>query len=286
VTIAAKPTNPQNGKASGIIGQISSIDTASNSFAVQPSSGQTLTVSSASATVYQGISGFSALTTGTIVDADLAAQSDGSLLATRVAVEDPDTASLSIADGPVLYVFASAPVLYMLGREHLGSEELSSDPPFSFGSAAFQVSGQFANLQALPFAPVFSAASMVPGQNIYVSTHATSLASYPTYFPATTITLMPQTINGTIIQVSTSGNFSVYTVKLASYDLFPELAALGQTTLLTNSNTVVVYTDSNTQMLNSNALAAGSVMRFNGLVFNDNGTLRMDCEQVNDGVAE
>jgi hypothetical protein len=49
---------------------------------------------------------------------------------------------------------------------------------------------------------------------------------------------------------------------------------------------VVVYTDSNTQMLNSNALAAGSVMRFNGLVFNDNGTLRMDCGQLNDGVAE
>jgi len=28
----------------------------------------------------------------------------------------------------------------------------------------------------------------------------------------------------------------------------------------------------------------GSVLRFYGLVFNDNGTLRMDCAQVNDGV--
>lgn len=26
--------------------------------------------------------------------------------------------------------------------------------------------------------------------------------------------------------------------------------------------------------------------RFCGLVFNDNGTLRMDCAQINDGVAE
>jgi hypothetical protein len=28
------------------------------------------------------------------------------------------------------------------------------------------------------------------------------------------------------------------------------------------------------------------IPRFNGLVFNDNGTLRMDCGQINDGVAE
>jgi hypothetical protein len=38
-------------------------------------------------------------------------------------------------------------------------------------------------------------------------------------------------------------------------------------------------------MLNTQALAAGSTLRFNGLVFNDNGALRMDCAQVNDGVA-
>jgi hypothetical protein len=60
----------------------------------------------------------------------------------------------------------------------------------------------------------------------------------------------------------------------------------GQTTLLTNPNTVVVYTDSNTQTLNSSALSVGGLFRFYGLVFNDNGTLRMDCSQVNDGVAE
>ncbi len=30
----------------------------------------------------------------------------------------------------------------------------------------------------------------------------------------------------------------------------------------------------------------GGVARFYGLVFNDNGTLRMDCAQIDDGVAE
>jgi hypothetical protein len=39
-------------------------------------------------------------------------------------------------------------------------------------------------------------------------------------------------------------------------------------------------------MLNKSSLAAGSLFRFYGLVFNDNGTLRMDCAQINDGVTE
>ncbi len=60
----------------------------------------------------------------------------------------------------------------------------------------------------------------------------------------------------------------------------------GQTTLLTDPNTVVVYADSNTQMLNTAPVAVGSVVRFYGLVFNDNGTLRMDCAEILDGVPE
>jgi hypothetical protein len=99
--------------------------------------------------------------------------------------------------------------------------------------------------------------------------------------------LRPQTINGTVSAISSEGGFTTYTVTLAPYDLFPQFAVQpGQTTLLTNPNTVVVYADSNTQMLNKSSLAAGSIFRFYGLVFNDNGTLRMDCAQINDGVPE
>ena len=59
----------------------------------------------------------------------------------------------------------------------------------------------------------------------------------------------------------------------------------GQTTLLQTPGSVVVYADSGTQMLNSTPPAIGGVLRFNGLVFNDNGTLRMACTEVLDGVA-
>jgi hypothetical protein len=58
------------------------------------------------------------------------------------------------------------------------------------------------------------------------------------------------------------------------------------TTVLQNPSSVEVYVDSNTQMLNSNAIAPGNVLRFHGLIFNDRGTARMVCWQVNDGVAQ
>ena len=60
----------------------------------------------------------------------------------------------------------------------------------------------------------------------------------------------------------------------------------GQTTATTGPSGVVVYVDSNTQLLNTKQLAVGTVFRFNGLLFNDNGTLRLDCAQINDGVPE
>jgi len=87
--------------------------------------------------------------------------------------------------------------------------------------------------------------------------------------------------------MSSSGGFTIYCVSLAAYDLFPVLAVQpGQTTALQNPSSVDAYVDSSTQMLNSKPIAAGDVLRFSGLIFNDGGTARMVCSQVHDGVAE
>jgi hypothetical protein len=86
--------------------------------------------------------------------------------------------------------------------------------------------------------------------------------------------------------ISTSGGFTTYTVTLAPYDPFAELAGLPGQPALTNPSTVVVYADNNTQILSSSSVSVGGVFRFHGLVLNDNGTLSMDCAQVNGGVAE
>jgi hypothetical protein len=250
-------------------------------------SGPTWQVVTSASTVYQGITGFSGLAVGMPVDTDVAIQPDASLLAARIAVYDPSAVDLSISTGPLLSLWGPYQNMWLDSYAQGYLPGSIGAAPFSFDNALFKTSGQLPNIQGLPFTASFTASNMVPGQNVFISSHALSPEAAPIWIPATTITLLPQSINGTVNAVATDSGFTAYTITLAPYDLFPALAVQpGVTTLLTDSNTVVVYADSNTQMLNSKPVAAGSVTRFYGLVFNDNGTLRMDCAQINDGVAE
>jgi len=125
-----------------------------------------------------------------------------------------------------------------------------------YSAAIFQISGEMANLGSLPFVPSFSALNMVPGQNVYITDAAYSWSS--ARLAAATITLMPQTIDGTVTAPSQDGNFTVYTVSLAPYDLFPALAAQpGQTNVENDAGQVQVYVDSNTPIAEQTNACAG-----------------------------
>ena len=295
VTLSASPTSFENGKVSGLLATVASLGAAPSSFALTVAGGQTgnrtLSASSNGATVFQGVSGASALAPGMFLNLDGATQPDGSLLATRIAVES--SSALNDSSGPVISVDSVGGILQLYGRTELGAlQTIGSQtgiywpiPFFDTSAASFQISGQFTNLQNLPFVPSFNASNVVAGQNVDI-TSGNFVISGGTYTPANRVTLVPQTIDGTVIASQPSGSFVDYTVSLASYDLFPTLAVQpGQTTVLTNPSQVEVYVDNTTQKLNTQALASGSTLRFYGLVFNDNGTLRMDCAQVNDGVS-
>lgn len=282
----------------GVDGLVSSMNSASNSLSLiidygfnNPSfpDGSTFTIATSASTVYQGIGNFSALAAGMIANLDLTLQTDGSLLATRIEVDDPG--ATNVLTGPLGTVFGAQGLIQTLGRTN---EEFNQSVvpgstlmPYSFdASTAFKLSGEIAVPSNLPFSATFDSSNMIAGQNLSVASQVI-VTSGGTFTHATAITLMPQTINGTIAGVSSSAGFTVYSVSLAAYDLFPILAVQpGQTTALQNPLSVEVYVDSNTQMLNSNAIATGNVLRFNGLIFNDSGTARMVCRQVNDGVAE
>jgi hypothetical protein len=293
ISIASQPTNSGNGKVLGVEGLISSVT--GSGFTVgalysmnEGTTPPTWQVSVASGAVFQGAGNIAGLTAGMPVEMDLAIEPDGSLQATRVAVYDTDTTNLSLGFGPPMAIYLSGgyqatyPVMNTLEVEQHG-QLTSLVGLYSLNGATTQISGQLGNLQSLPFPATFNLANLVDGQNILFTTHAPS----EVFQPVTTLTLLPQTIDGTVSAISSDGSFTTYTVTLAPYDLFPNLAVQpGQTTLLTDPNTVVVYADSNTQLLNSGAVSVGGLFRFYGLVFNDNGTLRMDCAQVNDGVPE
>jgi hypothetical protein len=304
MTVGAQPTNTNNGRMTGLEGLVASMGGAANSFTVDSADGTNAfeistsgsvvnsaatvwSVTTNSSTVFQGIANLAGLTAGMPVDFDGELQPDGSVVATRVAVADADTTDLTVNSGPLMEVEAAYPLLYQVNRESEGSEPLVAGwPMYNYESTTFATWGGLTNAPSLPFPASFSGENMVAGQMVSITSHATAVQPWPTVVPAATVTLMPQTVNGTVSAVGTQGSFTTYTVTLASYDVFPQFAVQGgQTTLLTNPQQIVVYTDQNTQVLSAGAVSAGNVARFTGVVFNDNGTLRMDCTQVMDGVA-
>lgn len=298
--LSSQPTSAANEKATDIEGEITSINAAEGSFTLSVPEGsggdsanyRTQLVASNVNSVFQGVSGFSDLAAGTFVDLDGEIQADGSLVATRIAVEDPN--AVNVMSGPLLGVISLSGqnLLASFGRLQQGpllpgGFGVGYGGYFDFSNAAFQISGQLSNLQNLPFAASFNGSNMLAGQNVYMS-----FTTLPNQCCAAgvvqTVTLMTQTINGTVVGSSISGTFVDYTVALASYDLFPALSALQspwQAQPLVSPDTIEVYVDSNTQQLNTQTLGPGGTFRFYGLIFNDNGTLRMDCERINDGVA-
>jgi hypothetical protein len=294
MTVPAQPTNPMNGKLTALEGLVVNPGAGSGSFTVAAADGSpwgsTLStiwnMNTNSSTAYQGIGSAGALTAGMAVDLDGTLQADGSVLATRVAVPDTDTTNLVVNQGPLMEIWSSVPILQQANQETEEAQEfIGGWGTYNFSNATFATWGGILNVASLPFAASFDAATMVPGQMVAITSHVTSVVQYPTYVPATVVTLMPQTIDGTVEAVGTANAFTTYTIALAPYDVFPQFAVQGgQTTLLTNPLQVVVYADQNTQMLN--APAVGSAQRFTGVIFNDNGTLRMDCTQVAGGVAE
>ena len=299
--LAALPLSPPVAER-GMKGKVVSVSPSSNGLMLAlaggimtnigfPSAdGQKISFLTNTETVYQGITGYSSLTAGQLIDVDAVIQADGSQLATRVAVADADLTNLSVMTGPLLQTSSSAPTVISFGQQDQGylwsAGRAGNYMPYSFDAADFRIA-EVANLQDLPFVPRFDATTMFAGQFVYVSSHATILQNWPIYFPATVITLIPQTINGTIVGIAGDGGSKKdYRVMLSAYELMPTLAVqAGQTTVLTDPTEMEVYVDSQTRLRNTQPLNLGSVARFNGLLFNDNGILRMACLQLDNGTA-
>jgi hypothetical protein len=293
IAIASAPTSNQNGPETGIEGRVISVATSttgSQSFSLLTNDGSTaaaggtgspLTVAVGSNTAYQGISGFSALTANMFVDMDAKLQSDGSLLATRISVAD--STALNTTAGILLGKQPFSGSLTLVGRQEQGSE-LSTQPQrpqifYTYGSSTvFTTSGQFTNLTSLPFIATFNSTTLIGGQNLAVSSQ--TVPPLGSGIPAaTTVTLMPQTLNGTVTAVLPPGPYMGYYVTLAPYDPISLYNSA-------SSASVAVYVGSNTRVLTSAPVAVGSLVRVNGLLFSDGTALNMDCAQINDGVTE
>ena len=85
--------------------------------------------------MYQRVSGFSALAAGTFVDTDGAVPSDGSLLATRMALEDPLAVQVQIGG---CYTPRLPSLLLCWGQQQQGTGvDVIGGQYFSSGNAGF-----------------------------------------------------------------------------------------------------------------------------------------------------
>lgn len=279
--ITGTASGPQDGLVEALQGQVlkrhlpDSYQIALPSY-LSDSSGL-LTVTEGAGTVLEGAE---ALDDGSqeFVEVDGALQPDGSLLAKRLVA--PDATAVDAQSGPIDQVGDNS-VFEMFQNLQQGKDLTIST--WQYQSSASSTFATWVQPDAsLPFTPAFTAANVVTGQNVYVTSPAYVTVS-TSVTAANTVTLLPQTIDAQISAVATSGSYTVYTATLASYDPIVLLSGISPN-VVAQPATVTIYVSGSTQMLNSSAPAAGSTLRFYGLLFNDGGALRMDCTRIMDGV--
>jgi hypothetical protein len=280
VPVPSTPTNGTNGLQTHK-GVVTVISASTNSFTLTNPSGIALTIYVNANTVYQGIANFAALQVNALVEVDTQTQNGsgalpkGSLLALRVEADDPGATPKKMLLGPVSSVTGTPATSFdMVLRQEVGNT--STTPPAVEtvdvtvnGSTNFLLPPRYAIFATvLPFAPSFTASTIFAGQHVGVITTNYSSSSNPATATANTVLLQPQTVSGTVTNITTTGAYTVYTVTLPTDHWLAKLT--GQTTVLVYTNSLVVPLTAAPTTTSPTA-----VYRFNGYLFNVSNQLRL-----------
>ena len=270
---AAAPPPSQNG--TGMQQMATVVSVSGTSVTLQPGSGPNFTVSTNSSTILQGpnFTSLSALTVGEIVQVDFIVQSGGTYLATRIQIPPPppNGQQPNMISGPVTSVGSgSFKMVLMQGAgpavSPVAASAVSVLTVTTTGSTTFAIAPQFVTLSGLPFTPSFTSSNLVAGQTVGVVTSAFSASAGTA--TATTVYLAPQTVNGTVTAIATSGAYTAYTFSLASGSAFSSLSGATTITVYTGAATAPPPASTATGATAPPAIAVGSTVRFNGLIFN------------------
>ena len=268
VPIPQAPTNGTNGLIVGVKGKVSALG--ANSFTLTLPHGISVTAAVNSNTVYQGITGFSALTVGALIEADLTLQTDGTILATRVEEDVTPVANMMFVEGPVTAVTGSPATSFTMAvRDKVGATAtttpIETDAITITGTTKFIIPVRAGTLAtaAPPFAQLFSASTLFPGQAVTVATSAVTNNSAT----ALAVMLHPQTVGGTVTAI----NAPAGPAGLGNYTL--TLDANGWLAKLSGKSTVTVYASPNMQAINNATVTVGATARFHGFLFEVGGNL-------------
>jgi hypothetical protein len=272
----AAPPPGQNG--TGMQQMATVLSVSGTSLTLEPGSGPNFTVTTNSSTVLQGFTALSALTAGELVQVDFIVQTVACgpasnacitpaplvLLATRIQLAPPPSTGppVSLLSGPVTSVASGS--FKMVLMQGLGPAIPVSATAVSLftidtnSSTVFAITPQFVSLTGLPFTPSFTAATAGQSVGVVASsvTGATAVAA--------NVYLIPETVGGTVTKVATSGSYTAYTLTLNSGSAFTSLSGASTITVYTSTATAPPPPSATTPP----AIAVGSNVRFNGLIFN------------------
>jgi hypothetical protein len=213
----------------------------------------------------------SALTAGEIVQVNFIVESGGVYLATSIQIPPPppNGQQSNMISGPVTSVSTgSFKMALMQGAGPSVGPSSTGDivNVTTSSSTTYSISPQFVTLTGLPFTPSFTSSNLVAGQTVGVVTSAFSASAETA--TATTVYLAPQTVDGTVTAIATSGAYTAYTFSLASGSAFSSLSGASTITVYTGAATAPPPASTATGATAPPAITVGSTVRFNGLIFN------------------
>jgi len=269
--ISAQPTNGTNGLLSGVKGKVTALGT--NSFTLTNAEGLSLVIAVNTNTQYQGLSGFSALAVGALVEVDIEVQPNASFMALRVEEQVPPNATAVLLVGPVTAVTGSPATSFTeMVRQKIGptptTTPVESDTITINSSTQFLLPGRYDNLVVggSPFTPTFNASTLFAGQVVAVAAPGGVTNNAAT---AGSVTLAPQTVAGTINSILAPiclGCWNTITLTLPSGSWLATI---------TGKTTVTVLLPPGAQSIVAATPAVSTEVRFNGFLFNNNGTLTL-----------
>jgi Domain of unknown function (DUF5666)/Domain of unknown function (DUF4382) len=225
-------------------------------------------------TTYDGVGGLSGIQVGATVQIDAETQSDGSLLAKKIEIENNQNNSLD-AEGIVTSVTGKPAVSFkVLVQNEVCAAPSGSKPALGsevvvtvLGSTTYKINVDHNDLTNLPFTPVFNGNTISPAQRVETDVDSPNT----TAVLAKRVKLQQQSLSGTVSGYTVTNGRGSFTLTLSSDSMFAKLSGL---------TTVTVYQQSATKLKNIASINNGDAIRVRGLLFLDGTQYRLVASHV------
>jgi hypothetical protein len=275
VTVASnqQDQDTDDGNVEGVQGAVVSASGSTIVIATEKS-GIQLSFSTNASTTYDGVSGLSGIQPGEIVQIDARTQTDGSLIATKIEIEDAQNNSLE-SDGIVTSVNGHPAVsLKLLVQGEVSAAPSGSKPVLGseilvtiLGSTTYKINADHVDLSNLPFTPVFNGSTIAPAQRVETDVDSPNTMAVL----ASKVKLQQQSLSGIVSGYTATNGHGSFTLTLSSDSMFAKLTGL---------TTITVYQQSATKLKNIPPISNGDTLRVRGLLFLDGTQYRMVASHI------